>query len=170
MNAGGRIRPRRWTGLAGLLLPLTVLVLLPILVTQGDRHLVVVPLGPFRWLGLVPICLGATVAVWSAVLLSTRGEGTPAPWDPPQKFVLAGPYQYVRNPMMLGAFAVLLGEAVWAESLAILLYLCLVMGVVWLYVVTIEEKGLEVRFHDVYLVYKERVPRWLPRLSRSPHA
>ncbi|MEE9182166.1 MAG: hypothetical protein V3U33_06355 [candidate division NC10 bacterium] len=81
----------------------------------------VVSLGPFRWLGLVPICFGAAVAVW-------------------------------------------------AESLAILLYLCLVMGVVWLYVVTIEEKGLEVRFHDAYLVYKERVPRWLPGLSRSPHS
>lgn len=70
---------------------------------------------------------------------------------------------------MLGGFVVLLGEAVWAESLAILLYRCLVMGVMASYVVTVEEEGLEVRFRDACLVYKERVPRWLPGLSRSPH-
>jgi protein-S-isoprenylcysteine O-methyltransferase Ste14 len=69
--------------------------------------------------------------------------------------------------MMLGVFAILLGEAVVAESLAILLYLGLVVGVVYWYVVAREERGLEARFGDAYLVYKERVPRWLPPLPRS---
>jgi protein-S-isoprenylcysteine O-methyltransferase Ste14 len=68
---------------------------------------------------------------------------------------------------MLGVFAVLLGEVMLAESVAILFYLCLVVGVVCWYVVVIEEKALEVRFGDAYRVYKERVPRWVPRLSRK---
>lgn len=80
---------------------------------------------------------------------------------------MAGPYQYVRNPMMLGVFATVFGEAVLAESLAILLYLGLVVSVVCWYVVAIEEKGLEIRFTDTYVVYKERVPRWLPHLRRK---
>ncbi len=167
MNADGRVPSRWWTLLGGLLLLLTVFVFLPLLITKWERYLVAVPLGPFRWLGLVPICMGTLLVVWSGALLITRGEGTPAPWDPPKRFVLAGPFQIVRNPMMGGAFAVLFGEAVFAESLAIFFYLCLVMGVAGWYVVTNEEKGLEARFGDAYLVYRERVPRWLPRLSRK---
>jgi protein-S-isoprenylcysteine O-methyltransferase Ste14 len=71
--------------------------------------------------------------------------------------------------MMLGAFAILFGEAVLAELLGFLVYLGVVMGVVGWYVVAIEEKGLEAQFRDTYLLYKERVPRWLPRLQRSSH-
>ena len=167
MNVDGRLPSRRWTLLLAVLLTLTILVLLPLLVMKWDWHPRPVFLGPLRWLGLVPICLGIWLGIWSVTLLITRGEGTPAPWDPPQRFVLAGPYQVIRNPMMLGVFAVLLGEAVLAESVAILFYLCLVAGVVCWYVIAIEEKGLEARFGDAYRVYKERVPRWVPQLLRK---
>jgi protein-S-isoprenylcysteine O-methyltransferase Ste14 len=167
VSADGQISSRRWTLLGGALVPLTVVVFIPLLFTQWQWCLVAIPLGTFRWLGLVPVFLGAMLGIWSAVLLVTRGDGTPAPWDPPQRFVLAGPYQYVRNPMMLSLFAILFGEAVLAESSALLVYLGVVMGVVCWYVVTIEERGLEARFRDAYLVYKERVPRWLPRWPRS---
>jgi protein-S-isoprenylcysteine O-methyltransferase Ste14 len=158
---------RRWTIAVGLLLVLNVAGFFPLLMTKGDPYLPPVSLGPFRWVGIVPICLGAILAVWSAVLLSTRGRGTPAPWDPPQRFVLAGPYRYVRNPMMLGLFGILVGEALLAQSLAILLYLGLVASVVWGYVVVVEEKALERRFGDAYRVYKARVPRWVPRWNRG---
>lgn len=167
MNADGRVPSRGRTGLIASLIVLTVLVLLPLFVTKGDRYLLAVRLGPFRSLGLVPISIGIMLGVWSAVLLITRGEGTPAPWNPPKRFVLAGPFQIVRNPMMGSVFLILLGEAVLAESLAILLYLCVVIGLVHWYVVTCEEKGLEARFGDAYRVYRERVPRWLPRLPRK---
>lgn len=153
---------RRWTAIIGLLVALTVLVLLPLVMTKWDRHLGAVSLGPFRWLGLILICLGALLGVWSFTILVTRGDGTPAPWDPPRRFVVSGPYQYVRNPMMLGVFVVLFGEAIMVESLGIFLYLCLAVVVTRWYLVAIEEKGLEVRFGDTYRVYKERIPRLLP--------
>ena len=167
VSADGQTSSRRWTLLAGTLVPLTVVGLIPLLITQSPWRLVTIPLGIVRWLGLVPVFLGAMLGIWSAVLLVARGDGTPAPWDPPQRFVLAGPYQYVRNPMMLAVFAILFGEAVLAESVALLLYLGVVMGIVCWYVVAVEERGLEARFRDAYLVYKERVPRWLPRWPRS---
>ncbi|HEY4719284.1 MAG TPA: isoprenylcysteine carboxylmethyltransferase family protein [Candidatus Methylomirabilis sp.] len=157
----------KWTICAGVLACLAVLVLLPILVATWDPFRGAVSLGAWRWLGLVPFLSGGVLAVWSAGLLVTRGDGTPAPWDPPRRFVLAGPYQVVRHPMMLGAFGVVLGEAVWAESPAVFLYLCGVVSMVGWYTSAIEEKELEARFLDAYRVYRERVPRWLPRLSRK---
>src|SRR3970282_1356981 len=45
------------------------------------------------------------------------------------------PYQVVRHPMLVGAFAVLLGEALLVESASILLYLGVVVGVARWYVV-----------------------------------
>ena len=117
-------------------------------------------------MGLLLIVLGAGLAIWCASLFVSRGEGTPAPWNPPKRFVVVGPYQYVRNPMALGVFLVLLGEAMVMESAALFLYLCLVVIFVHLFIVTFEERGLEARFGDTYRVYKERIPRWLPRPRR----
>lgn len=164
VNGGSRARRR--TIVLSLLLALVILGFLPLLVAKWDRHLVSVSLGPLRWIGLVPIGLGAILGVWSALLLFRPGGGTPAPWGPPRKFVLAGPYQYVRNPIMLGAFGILFGEILLAQSLAILLYLGLVASLACWYVVACEEKEMEMRFGDTYLVYKARVPRWLPRWRR----
>jgi protein-S-isoprenylcysteine O-methyltransferase Ste14 len=57
--------------------------------------------------------LGAGVVLFAASLFYfwTRGRGTLAPWDPPRRFVVAGPYRFVRNPMISGVIFVLLGEA-----------------------------------------------------------
>jgi len=52
------------------------------------------------------------------------------------------------------------------ESLALFLYLCLVVIFVHFYIVIVEERELEARFGDTYWVYKERIPRWLPRPRR----
>ncbi|MCI0484021.1 MAG: isoprenylcysteine carboxylmethyltransferase family protein [candidate division NC10 bacterium] len=170
MSVDERLPSRRWALLSAVLLTFTILVLLPLLVTKWDSHLTPVSLGPLRWLGLIPICLGPWLGIWSATVLVTRGEGTPAPWRPPERLVLAGPYQAVRHPMLVGAFAVLLGEALLAESVAILLYLGVVVGVAHWYVAAVEEPALQVRFGDAYRVYQQCVPRWLPRRRRAPRS
>jgi protein-S-isoprenylcysteine O-methyltransferase Ste14 len=40
-----------------------------------------------------------------------EGESTLAPWDPPRRLVVTGPYRFVRNPMISGVIFLLLGEA-----------------------------------------------------------
>lgn len=63
------------------------------------------------WAGTLLFALGFALAGWTNRLFLFRGEGTPAPWDPPRKFVVHGPYRHVRNPMMLAVYLMLAGEA-----------------------------------------------------------
>lgn len=62
------------------------------------------------WLRPVGYVVGGAGAVVAALCIATfvtRGRGTPAPFDPPRDFVASGPYRYVRNPMYVGAAAVI---------------------------------------------------------------
>ena len=45
------------------------------------------------------------MTAWCIGTFVTKGQGTPAPFDPPREFVASGPYRYVRNPMYIGALA-----------------------------------------------------------------
>ena len=63
------------------------------------------------------ICLGLVLLVATIRLFVTVGQGTLAPWEPPQRLVVRGVYRHVRNPMISGVIFVLLGAAVLAASL-----------------------------------------------------
>lgn len=80
--------------------------------------------------------------------------------EPNAEFTALPPYAFVRQPVNLGFLLVLLGMP--AVSLDLL-----VMGVGmagWILLATpFEERDLEVEF-DGYAAYRERTPRWLPRL------
>lgn len=93
-----------------------------------------------------------------------EGEGTPAPWDPPLNFVVSGPYRYVRNPMLCAVILMILAEALALNSLPLLGWAFVFFLLNNVYFVFVEEPGLERRFGDRYLRYKEEVPRWVPRL------
>ena len=41
----------------------------------------------------------SSIGVWSAVVMSRIGKGTPLPLDHASDLVVVGPYKYVRNPM-----------------------------------------------------------------------
>src|SRR5207245_10764688 len=60
-------------------------------------------------LGIIFMPVGGLLALTCAAVFIARGRGTPAPFDPPEEFVAAGPYKYVRNPMYIGALVLLIG-------------------------------------------------------------
>jgi protein-S-isoprenylcysteine O-methyltransferase Ste14 len=98
------------------------------------------------WLGVVLGAAGFGLAMWTARLFLTVGEGTPAPWEPPKKLVVRGPYRHVRNPMISGALMVLCAEAIILQSWPIAFWTAFFFTVNALYFPLVEERGLEKRF------------------------
>jgi protein-S-isoprenylcysteine O-methyltransferase Ste14 len=152
----------RTTFVASLFTSVAV-VALPLLIRLLTRGLLVVDLGDYRYFGLLPLLPGAWLALWCVIDFAVRGRGTPAPFDPPRKLVVKGPYRYVRNPMYIGMLLVLAGEAVLMSSMFVLLYTLLLWIASHLFVVFWEEPRLRRRFGERYEKYSEAVPRWLPR-------
>jgi len=111
--------------------------------------------------------LGSLVALWCIFTFATIGQGTPAPFDPPQRLVIRGPYRFVRNPMYIGAGLALAGAALFYRSLPILGYTVFFFLVVHLFVVGYEEPTLRRTFGQEYAAYCERVGRWWPRFRNA---
>ncbi len=116
------------------------------------------------WAGVVVGAAGLGLSTWSAGLFFTFGEGTPAPWAPPKRFVVRGPYRYVRNPMITGVLMILCAEAIVLQSWPIAAWMAVFFCANAVYLPVVEEKGLEERFGAEYAEYKRHVGRWIPRL------
>jgi protein-S-isoprenylcysteine O-methyltransferase Ste14 len=121
-----------------------------------------------RSLGIALMAAGGILAFACIVTFVTRGEGTPAPFDPPRKFVVAGPYHFVRNPMYVGGFVVLLGFGLYEQSPAILLFTLPWLLLAHLFVILYEEPHLRATFGASYEAYCHSVRRWLPRRFPAP--
>lgn len=123
---------------------------------------------PPAWSFLLGIWLVGLGGILALICVSTfvhRGKGTPAPFDPPRKFVATGPYRSVRNPMYIGGLLIFFGFGMMERSPSIMLLAVVVSIGFHLFVVLFEEPGLERRFGESYLAYKNQVGRWFPRRS-----
>jgi protein-S-isoprenylcysteine O-methyltransferase Ste14 len=121
-------------------------------------------LGPFQIAGLVTTAMGAAVVLWCIASFVVVGWGTPAPFDPPRRLVVKGPYRHVRNPMYLGAGLALAGAALFYETLVLAAYAGAFLVVVHLFVVLYEEPALHQGFGHAYEDYRRTVRRWWPRI------
>lgn len=148
------------------LLPGTVAVVVPaVLVATGGTD--VEPIGAA--LGAPLVAGGFALWAWTVRLFARIGKGTLAPWDPTERHVVAGPYAHVRNPMITGVLAVLVGEALVLGSTAIAIWAAIFAVVNHVFFLVFEEPYVERRFGDDYRHYKEHVPRWIPRRTPYPH-
>lgn len=112
--------------------------------------------------GIVLGAAGAAVALWCIFTFASIGRGTPAPFDPPRRLVIQGPYRFVRNPMYIGAGLALAGAALFYESLPLLGYTGLFFLVTHLFVTWYEEPTLRQTFGQEYESYCQQVRRWWP--------
>ncbi len=147
-----------------------VLVYLPGLLAGRAGLVAPARIGAAQGLGLLVTGAGAALAVSCVLAFSIVGRGTPAPFDPPRRLVVRGPYRWLRNPMYVGACAALLGAALYYRSWALLEYAAGFLIVMHLFVMWYEEPALRRRFGTEYEAYCRRVSRWWPRPpSVTPH-
>jgi protein-S-isoprenylcysteine O-methyltransferase Ste14 len=151
-----------------LLLPFVVTVLVPAAIVVGggadDWGLEGLARAATVALGVALVACGLGLFAWTVGLFARIGRGTLAPWDPPGRLVVAGPYRHLRHPMITGVALVLAGEAVALGSTGIAIVLAAFVAINALYLPLVEEPALARRFGAGYERYTENVPRWRPRL------
>jgi protein-S-isoprenylcysteine O-methyltransferase Ste14 len=108
--------------------------------------------------GLIPLL----ESIWRFIV---AGHGTLMPAVPTEHLVVSGLYRYVRNPMYVGVFMVIAGEAMLLRSRGVALELAYVLVGMNLFVRFYEEPKLSRTFGDEYTTYRSNVRRWLPRLT-----
>jgi protein-S-isoprenylcysteine O-methyltransferase Ste14 len=120
---------------------------------------------PFRqaslvWLG--PLIILCAVALFLRSLREFRAAGTSVRGSQRSTTIVrTGPYRYSRNPIYLSFILLVLGLAVWLNTLWLLVTLVPAVGFIAAIVIPREERFLERNFQDQYLSYKAAVRRWL---------
>jgi protein-S-isoprenylcysteine O-methyltransferase Ste14 len=117
--------------------------------------------------GLAICAAGAFIALSCVFTFAVIGKGTPAPFDPPRKLVVRGPYLFVRNPMYLGAALAVAGAALFFTSWALAAFVLGFLLVTHSFVLLYEEPTLRRTFGPDYANYCHRVHRWLPRMHAA---
>ena len=152
-----------------VLLPFTVAVVIPMWLARRDglRLALGSNLGErvLQACGVGLLAIGVLLFLASLGRFMGEGRGTLAPWDPPRRLVVQGPYRYVRNPMISGVLFVVIGEALILLSIAHAIWAAFFLAVNIVYIRFVEEPQLARRFGPGYDVYRESVPRFVPRLS-----
>jgi protein-S-isoprenylcysteine O-methyltransferase Ste14 len=141
---------------AFLALPAVVAFALPIWIATSAsrpvRHVV---------LGVLLVCLGASLLLWCVREFYVAGRGTLAPWDPPKHLVTTGPYRFTRNPMYIGVITILVGWSTLWDSRTLVIYSALFAIGFHLRVLMFEELWAARRFGTEWEAYRARVHRWV---------
>jgi protein-S-isoprenylcysteine O-methyltransferase Ste14 len=136
-------------------------VLMPYLLVPHDTRPDV--RSPVFFFGISLIIAGTGLYVDTAFWgFAVRGQGTPAPIDPPKKLVVDGPYSVVRNPMYCSVASVMFGEALMFRSGVLAVLTVAFFAASMTFVLLYEEPVLRRKFGAEYEEYCRRVPRWLP--------
>jgi protein-S-isoprenylcysteine O-methyltransferase Ste14 len=125
------------------------------------------PAPAFFAAGVALALLGEALRLWAAGHLRKNKE-----------VITTGPYAYVRNPLYVGTFLVILGFIVASSSLRppglwVLVVLLPLFGIVFFayylpYKCRVETARLERRFDERAKHYNEHVPAFFPRLRPYP--
>ncbi len=118
------------------------------------------PSTPALWLGILLVLLSLIVVI-SAFRALARAK---TPFDvrkPTTALVSDGAFRFSRNPMYLSLTLLYLGIASLVNSLWLLLLVLPVVILIQRGVIEREERYLERKFGQAYLLYKGQVRRWV---------
>lgn len=118
--------------------------------------------------GIALMVAGGVFAFWAVFAEARIGHGTPVPMIPTQRLVVVPPFNYSRNPMVLGTVVGYLGFSLWLGSVSAIVLVLVFAALLLLYVKVLEENELEARFGGDYLAYKRTTPFLIPRITKQP--
>jgi protein-S-isoprenylcysteine O-methyltransferase Ste14 len=151
--------------IGALIFPIGIPAILVILLPQVDK---IIGIGSFYVgygniiIGVIAIIMGGFLAFWTIIAQIKLASGTPFPMLPTKNLLIIGPFKYCRNPMTLGTIIAYSGVALSVGSYTALLVVVVFSLILLVYLKLIEEKELEMRFGQEYLVYKKNTPFILP--------
>lgn len=141
-----------------------ILVVFPYLITIAEDKLGV-PRLEFAYQRPIAVVLFvaiSSIGVWSAIVMSRIGKGTPLPLDHATALVVRGPYAFVRNPMAVSGVGQGLAVALFLGSPLVALY-ALMGSLIWQLIFRpLEEDDLHSRFGDPYGEYCTAIKCWVP--------
>jgi protein-S-isoprenylcysteine O-methyltransferase Ste14 len=156
--------PTIGTVLFVICIPGTVVVYVPYFLSHWTVAAAFFGVAATRWVGVALIVCALPVFCDFVVRFVREGVGTPAPIAPTRGLVVGGSFRYVRNPGYVAVVSLLLGQALFFGSMAVLIYTVAVALAFHAFVVLYEEPTLRRQFGAQYEAYCDKVPRWLPRL------
>ena len=111
--------------------------------------------------GISGVLIAAALSVYFWAIRLFDKAGTPSePWKPTKALVTSGIYKYTRNPMYVAMAMILVGEALFLDSVMLLLLLVPFLVVIRYGVIGPEERYLTAKFPVEYPEYRRRVRRW----------
>lgn len=144
------------------LFPGTVTIYIPYRILGGLALPTIAAWSTAHYVGTLLVIVGTVILLHCVWSFARVGRGTLAPFDETKKLVVVGLYRYVRNPMYVGVTIILLGEAIFFWSNALLAYSALMFVLFNLLIIGFEEHRLRYKYGDEYRRYCRAVGRWLP--------
>lgn len=112
-------------------------------------------------LGTLIIVLGEMIRLYSVAFIGsisrTRKDNLGS------QLVTTGPFAIVRNPLYLGNFFIVSGIALYSGVLWFILLSTALFYFQYHYIIQYEESLLEKKFGNDYLIYRQKVPCWVPK-------
>lgn len=152
--------------------PGVVAFLVPFLLAQGSSGAWHLDPPVVKWAGLALGIAGSIALIECFARFALKGHGTPAPIAPTEHLVVTGLYRHARNPMYVAVLSIIIAQAMWFASIAVLIYAAIVWASFTAFVMLHEEPTLTRTFGEEYVLYRAHVRRWIPRLIpwKAPNA
>ena len=111
-------------------------------------------------IGIALACIAGLPALWAVLVMKKSGTNI-RPDRPALRIVTSGPYRFTRNPMYLSLCLLQLGLGFILDGWIPLLFTIPLALILHFGVIAREEKYLESRFGQEYLMLKKAVRRWM---------
>ena len=123
---------------------------------------------PFTWIdGAVGLAILALGALLRLVAIRRIGKRARVAKSGATHLLCEGPYARTRNPLYVANLSTAVASAVLAGLRAWSLVVAVFVVAVYQLVILAEEETLRELFGDKFDLYRQRVPRWIPRLTAA---